>query len=116
MDAAKRARLRAAGYAVYDHAADWLELSAEDRQLLDLKLALTRAFRQRRAASGLTARQIAARLKVKPTEVAELENFGGSLDLLFRGLFAVGGTLADVTSVKPRGRRKPAGPRNPVPA
>ncbi len=116
MTAERRAALERAGFAVGD-AADFLGMTDNERQLLALTLAVSRAFRERFAASSLTRRQLAVRLKLKPGEVAEMENGFGPLDHLLLGLFALGGTLTDVIPKPPlNGQPKPTRSRKKVPA
>lgn len=112
----RRAALERAGFRVGD-AADFLGMTADERQLLNLTLDVSKAFRERFAASGVSRRQLAVRLRVKATDVAELENGFGTLDLLFHGLFALGGTLADVVPAAPADTpARPARRRKKVPA
>jgi hypothetical protein len=40
MDADERAKMEAMGYAVVDDAADWLELTEVERQIVDLRIRL----------------------------------------------------------------------------
>ncbi len=97
MDRAKRKKLEAAGFRVGD-AADFLGLSDEERQLVELRVAVGRAVRRRRAERNLTQHDLAARIRSSQSRVAKLEAGarGVSLDLMFRGLFAVGGSVADL--------------------
>lgn len=53
MDAAKRKALEQAGWKVGD-AADFLALSAEERQLLDARVNIAMAIRRRRKALNLS--------------------------------------------------------------
>jgi DNA-binding XRE family transcriptional regulator len=97
----KRKALEAAGFRVGD-AEDFLDLSEEERRLVELRLSLSRAVRKLRGKRGLTQQQLAARLKSSQSRVAKIESAAAdvSLDLLFRGFFAVGGKLPDLTGVK----------------
>src|SRR5690348_936540 len=98
MDTKKRKALEAAGFRVGD-AEDFLGLTEEERQLVGLRLALSRAIRRLREATPLTQQQLATRLKSSQSRVAKIEAAepGVSLDLLFRALFALGGSLADLS-------------------
>lgn len=98
MDPEERKRLEAAGYRIYDDAADWLGLTAEEREEVELRLALSRAICRRRDEQGLNRRQLAARLKTSQSQAAKIEDGSAyvSLDLLFRTLFALGGRLTDL--------------------
>lgn len=107
MDRKKRKALEAAGFRVGD-AEDFLGLSPEERELVELRLAVSRAVRRLREERHLTQQQLAARLKSSQSRVAKIEAGAAdvSLDLLFRGLFAVGGRLGDLTRAKNRNRRE----------
>jgi ribosome-binding protein aMBF1 (putative translation factor) len=99
MKRGKKKALEAAGFRVGD-AGDFLGLSDQERQIVELRVSLSRAVRKARQRHRLTQQQLAERLASSQSRVAKLEAgaSGVSLDLLFRGLFAAGGTLADVTS------------------
>lgn len=105
MDATNRKKLEAAGFRFGD-AEDFLDLTPEERELVDLRLKVSRLVRQKRQEQNLTQKELAARIKSNQSRVAKLESGANdvSLDLLFRGLFAVGGKLADVAGVV---KRKP---------
>ena len=98
MNKETRERLEAAGFRVGD-AEDFLHLTEEERRLVELRLAASRAVRRRRAAMGVTQQEFARRLKSSQSRVAKIEAGAAdvSLDLLFRALFAAGGGLADLT-------------------
>jgi len=89
--------LTAAGFRVGD-ATDFLGLSDAETRLVELRVALSRAVRRRRQERNMTQQQLATRLKSSQSRVAKIEAGAGdvSLDLMFRGLFAVGGGVADV--------------------
>ena len=114
MDQTKRKALEAAGYRIGD-AEDFLGLSEEERRLVDLRLSVSRTVRRLRLKRRLTQQQLADKIKSSQSRVAKMEIGANnvSLDLLFRGLFAVGGTLSDVRPEKDQRqsrlqRRKPA--------
>lgn len=99
MHAEKRAALEAAGWRFGD-AADFLGLTAEERQLVELRVALSREIRCRRERQQMTQAQLAAALGSSQSRIAKIEAGAGdvSLDLLFRSLFVVGGRVTDVAS------------------
>src|SRR5437762_3532478 len=115
MKEAKRKKLEAAGFRVGD-AEDFLGLSPEERELVELRLRVSRTVRALRERKNLTQKDLAGRLKSSQSRVAKLESGAGdvSLDLMFRGLFAVGGRLSDVTGSP--GPKPPAGKRRRGPA
>ncbi|MBA4063716.1 MAG: transcriptional regulator [Isosphaera sp.] len=104
MDATKRKKLEAAGFRVGD-AEDFLGLTPEEREFVDLRVKLSRLIRLMREKLKLTQKELATRIKSSQSRVAKLEGGAGdvSLDLMFRGLFAVGGKLADMIGT---GKRK----------
>ena len=111
MDAAKRKAIEAAGWKVGD-AADFLEMSDEERQLLDTRMAIAEAIRQQRAAYKLSQKQLGARLKTSQPRVAKIERAAAdvSMDQLVLALMAAGGKVV-IKSVKAKptkGKRKPA--------
>ena len=101
----KREALEAAGW-VFCDAEDFLELTQAERDLVELRLAVSRAVHARRKREGLTQAQAAERLKTSQSRFARIEAGarGVSLDLMFRSLYNLGGTLEDVRTT-PRGRR-----------
>jgi predicted XRE-type DNA-binding protein len=106
VDARKRKALEAAGWRFGDYG-DFLGLTDEERQEVELRGALCRTIRERREALGMTQKQLASRLKSSQSRVAKLEiGVGVSLDLMFRALFALGGQVADVARPGKAYRRK----------
>jgi DNA-binding XRE family transcriptional regulator len=105
-----RERLEAAGFKVGD-AEDFLGLTGEERRLVELRLAASRAVRRRREALGATQQELARKLGSSQSYVAKIEAGAAdvSLDLLFRALFAAGGGLADLAGAdRPAKTRKAA--------
>ncbi len=97
MDKKTRERLTAAGFRVCD-AEDFLELNAEERQLVELRLQVSKAVRRRRQERALSQKQLASKLKSSQSRIAKIESAAAdvSLDLSFRALFAAGGSLTDL--------------------
>jgi predicted XRE-type DNA-binding protein len=97
MNKAKRKALEAAGF-VFEDAEDFLELTVEERRLVDLRLAVSRAVRARRMQQNLTQEQVAKKLKSSQSRVAKMEAGSAdvSLDLMFRALFALGGNVKEL--------------------
>jgi hypothetical protein len=116
MDQKKRKALEEAGFRVGD-AEDFLGLTNEERHLVELRLAVSRAVRRLREERHLTQQQLAAKLKSSQSRVAKIEAAAAdvSLDLMFRGLFAVGGSLPDLAvlpaSLADQAQAKPSGPQ-----
>jgi transcriptional regulator with XRE-family HTH domain len=105
MDPEKQATLVSAGY-VFTDAEDFLGLTEEERLLLDIRLAVSRAVRDARLARNLTQAQAAKILKTSQPNVSKIESAAAdvSLDLMFRSLFSLGGSAADVFGELPRGK------------
>ena len=97
MDAKKRKRLEAGGWTVGD-TAGFLKLTSEEAALVEMRLALSRSLRERRLAAGLTQTALAKQLGSSQSRVAKLEagDPSVSLELLIRGLLAVGASRKDV--------------------
>ena len=116
MDAKKRKRLEAAGWRIGD-AKDFLKLTPEEAALVEMRLALSQALRERRCfedlpcfllerrqASGLTQTTLAKHLGSSQSRVAKLEaaDPSVSLELLIRALLAVGASRKDVAQALAR--------------
>lgn len=97
MDARKRKRLKAAGWSVGD-TKDFLQLTPEEVALIEMRLALSQALRERRREAGLTQTTLAKELGSSQSRVAKLEagDASVSLELLIRALLAVGASRRDV--------------------
>lgn len=106
MNSTRRKRLAAAGWKI-GSAGDFLGLSREEVQIVELKLALSDSLRRRRQKEHLTQQALAKMLKSSQSRIAKLEAGapGISLDLLFRALFAAGATPADIArELRPKRR------------
>jgi DNA-binding XRE family transcriptional regulator len=99
MDEERRKRLEADGWRI-GSAADFLGMDEEETAYVTVKLALTRAFRSRRAAAGLTQDAVARRMGSSQSRVAKLEagDPSVSLDLIVRALFAAGASAEDLAA------------------
>lgn len=97
MDAKRRKHLEAAGFAV-GTAAEFLDLGPEEAALIEMRLALSRALRDRRAEVGLTQAALARRVGSSQSRVAKMEagDPSVSLDLLIRALLAAGASRREV--------------------
>ncbi len=118
MNKEKRQALEEAGF-VFEDAEDFLELTAEERQLVELRVSMSRAIRERRLRQRLTQQDVARRLKSSQSRVARMEAGSPdvSLDLMFKGFFALGGTVKDLRSFgrpdRPGYRKAPKAPDGP---
>jgi len=104
MNEAKRKALEAAGFSTGD-AADFLELTEHERQLVELRVMLGREVRRLRQQRVLTQAKLAGLLETSQSRVAKIEaaEAGVSLDLMFSAFFAVGGQVSQlsVSSLQP---------------
>ena len=91
MDEAKRERLAAAGWRVGD-AADFLELTPGEAELVEVRLRLARAVRSERERQHLSQSAVARRLHSSQSRVAKIEagDPSVSLDLMVRALLGLG--------------------------
>lgn len=97
MDAKKRKRLEAAGWTI-GSTSEFLDLSKEEAELVEMKVALAAFVRVRRERARLSQTALAARLGSSQSRVAKLEagDPSVSLDLMVRAAIAAGATRADV--------------------
>lgn len=94
MNSTKRKAIEVAGWKVGD-AADFLEMTAEERQLLDARVKLARAIRLQREAVHMSQKQLGEKLRTSQPRVAKIERAASdvSLDQLVRALTAAGGKI-----------------------
>ena len=97
MKAEKRRRLAIAGWKETT-VQEFLNLSEADVQYIEMKLALSRLLRLVRERRRLTQTKAAALLKTSQSRLARMEagDPSVSLDLLVRGLFALGASPRDL--------------------
>jgi predicted XRE-type DNA-binding protein len=111
MDSTKRKAVQAAGWKIGD-AADFLEMSDEERQLLDTRVELAMAVRRQREAQNLSQKQLGAILKTSQPRVAKIERAASdvSMDQLIRAFTAVGGKIVVKTAnaKAKKGQKMPA--------
>lgn len=91
MKTSKRKRLEIAGWRV-GSAEEFLELTAEEAMLVEMRLTLATNLRQRRQELEMTQAELAGRLGSSQSRVAKMEaaDASVSLDLLVRGLAVLG--------------------------
>jgi DNA-binding XRE family transcriptional regulator len=92
MNRAKREALEAAGFRVGDYG-DFLGLSDAERQIVELRVRLTRGIREARERAGMTQADLASAMNSTQPRVARIEagGRGVSLDQMMRAYFAAGG-------------------------
>ncbi len=91
MDKRKKKQLESQGYKV-GTVEQFLDLTREESEYIELKLALSEALAKRRKSSKLTQVQLAKILKSSQSRVAKMEKGDPSvsLDLLVKSLLAMG--------------------------
>jgi predicted XRE-type DNA-binding protein len=97
MNKEQKRALEVAGWVSGD-AEDFLELTPEERQLVELRVAVIRGIRARRKQQKLTQTDLAKRMRTSQPRVAKLEAGSPdiSLDQMLRGYFALGGTVKEL--------------------
>jgi plasmid maintenance system antidote protein VapI len=97
MEKRKQRKLEAKGWRV-GSAAEFLGLTAEEAALVEMKLRLGRALRDRRLSLHLSQVGLAKRLGSSQSRVAKMEagNRSVSIDLLMKALVTLGATPSDV--------------------
>ncbi len=91
MDIEKRKRLVAAGFE-FGTVAEFLGLSEEESEMIELRLALSQQLKSERLERSLSQAQLAKRLGSSQSRVAKMEGADPSvsIDLLCRAYFALG--------------------------
>jgi len=97
MEKEKQKRLEAKGYKI-GTAEDFLGLSKEQSEYIDMKLALSQALAKQRKQKNLTQIQLAKLLKSSQSRVAKMETGDPtvSLDLLIKSLLAIGASRESI--------------------
>ena len=92
MSGVEREALEAAGWKFGDYG-DFLGLSDAERQIVELRIRLSRGIREARERAGMTQADLASVMKSTQPRVARIEagRRGVSLDQMMRAYFTVGG-------------------------
>ncbi len=100
MDKQKQRKLDQAGWRV-GTVTNFLGLSPEEETFVEIRLRLVHALRLRRRLRKLSQVELANRLGSSQSRVAKMEagDQSVSIDLLLRGLLALGATSRDVAKV-----------------
>jgi len=93
----KSRKLRKAGWRV-GSAGDFLALTSEEAAFIEMRLALSRELRERRAGSGLSQAELATRMGSSQSRIAKMESADPtvSLDLLIRSLLSLGASTREI--------------------
>jgi predicted XRE-type DNA-binding protein len=99
MEKLKRERLKAKGWQV-GSVQEFLNLSDEESEFIEVKLALSHQLLQKRKNKHLTQIQLANLIKSSQSRVAKMERGDKtvSIDLLIRSLFALGTSKKELAS------------------
>ncbi len=114
MNPKKRAALEAAGFRV-GTVQQFLGLSDAESKLVELRVAIAKKIKGLRTHQGASQGEIAAKFKKTQPQMARIEaaKEGVSLDQMFLGLFAAGGSIADLVPLASR-QAKPRIAADPV--
>jgi transcriptional regulator with XRE-family HTH domain len=111
MQPEKRKALEAAGWKFGD-AADFLAMTNEERQMLDLRVDAAMAIRRQREAMKLSQQELARRIHTSQPRIVKIEKAAKdvTLDQMLRAYAAAGGRIAlkEVASAPARSRARHA--------
>jgi hypothetical protein len=109
MDSRKRKRLESAGWRI-GGAAEFLGLNDEETAIVELKLGLADAVKEKRTSLRLTQEQLGKLLGSSQSRVAKIEaaDSSVSIDLMVRSLVKMGASRREVASYIAPPRRKRA--------
>jgi predicted XRE-type DNA-binding protein len=95
----KKKMLEANGYRVVD-SADWLGLSNEEAQIVDMRVALAQELERVRKAKGISQAELARRVGTKQSGVARMINNPdtSTMDNLIKGLIALGEPISKIAA------------------
>jgi ribosome-binding protein aMBF1 (putative translation factor) len=104
-----RKSLETAGWRFGD-AADFLQMSEEERQLLDARVEAAQAVRRQREALKLSQKELADRIKTSQPRIVKIERAAPdvSLDQMLRAFAAAGGRIIVKQQGKVPAQRKRA--------
>ena len=99
MTDAKKKMLAAKGYKVTD-SAEWLGLSREEAQIVDMRVALAQELERVRKAKGITQAELAKRVGTKQSGVARMLNNPdtSTMDNLIKALIALGEPVSKIAA------------------
>lgn len=111
MHETKRRRLEAKGWRV-GGTKEFLGLSDQEAEYIELKLKLAESLREKRRRRGLGQTQVAKLVKSSQSRVAKMEaaDRSVSIDLLIRSLLALGASNPELGRIIARSHH-PTGPR-----
>jgi DNA-binding XRE family transcriptional regulator len=97
MELTKRQKIEAAGWKV-GTAADLLQLSPEEVDIIEIRLSLSRSLKQLRKDKQLSQQELAKDISSSQSRVAKMEagDPSVSIDLLIRSLLSLGAARKDI--------------------
>jgi Helix-turn-helix len=102
-----RRRLEDRGWKV-GSASEFLGLTPQEEQLVELRLVLCKAVRERRKTKHIPQEKLAERMNTSQSRIAKLESCDPhvSTDMMFNALFALGASLNDTSKLIAAAARK----------
>jgi ribosome-binding protein aMBF1 (putative translation factor) len=99
MNTATRKKLERSGFKV-GSAADFLDLTAAESKLVDIRLALADQLKKRRVESGMSQTALALHLKSSQSRIAKMEAAAPdvSIDLLVKAILTTGAKPKEVAA------------------
>jgi DNA-binding XRE family transcriptional regulator len=100
MDSKKRKKLEAKGW-IFGDASDFLDLSPEETQFIELKLALKDSLKAERLKQNITQVELAKMIGSSQSRVAKMEagDPSVSVDLLLKALLTLGVTKKQLSKI-----------------
>jgi predicted XRE-type DNA-binding protein len=98
MNAARKRRLEAGGWCV-GTVAEFLGLTPEESEFIEIKLALVLAIRRWRARRHWSRARLAKKLRCSPAVVARMEIGRASVEALLEAMLALGATRRNISRV-----------------
>jgi predicted XRE-type DNA-binding protein len=99
MDPIKRQKIEAAGGKVVT-IAEFLDLSAEEMEIIEIRLSLSKSLKKFRQQEQLSQQKLARNINSSQSRVAKMEasDPSVSIDLLIKSLLALGATREDIAT------------------
>jgi predicted XRE-type DNA-binding protein len=99
MDPVKRQKIEAAGGKVVT-IAEFLDLSPEEVEMIEIRLSLSRSLKKLRQQEQLSQQKLAENISSSQSRVAKMEasDPSVSIDLLIKSLLALGATREDIAT------------------
>ena len=97
MEPTKRQKLEAAGWKV-STVAEFLDLSLEEMEMIEIRLSLSKSLNQFRKQQELSQQELADNINFSLSQVAKMEAASPSvsIDLLIKSLLSLGATREDI--------------------